>query len=140
MAVGMMEETVLERCWESFEISRIVKEVKEGGMERMNKVEARLRDQREDRETVMVILAEEEARSWRIEKTERLQKAWKLKMEERKYQRMIAMMKELSVTDMEMEMDFIESKVLEMMELEDQDGDEVKVGGECKNGDQIMPQ
>ena len=106
---------MLERSWESLEITRIVNEVKDGGMERMNKVEARLRDQREDRETVMVILAEEEARSRRIEKTERLQKAWKLKIEQRKYQRMIAMMKELSVTDMEMV--FIESKVLEMMEL-----------------------
>ena len=115
MCRQMVEETVLERSWESLEITRIVNEVKDGGMERMNKVEAKLRDQTEERETVMIILAEEEARSWRIEKTERLQKAWKLKMEERKYQRMIAMMKELSVTDMEMV--FIESKVLKMMEL-----------------------
>ena len=54
----MVEETVLERSWESLEITRIVNEVKDGGMERMNKVEAKLRDretrgkvgeQREDR-------------------------------------------------------------------------------------------
>ena len=136
----ILEETVLERSWESLEITRILNEVKDGGRERMNKVEANLRDQREEMEAALVILAEKDAILRRIEKTDRLQKAWRLKMDYRKCQRMISMMEELSVTDLEMEMDWIESKVLEMMELEDQDEDYVSLGEKDKDGDQVMPQ
>ena len=71
----VMEETVLESCWETLEVSRIIKEVEDGGIERMEKVETHLRGLREDGEAMMEILAEEEARSRRMEKTERLKNA-----------------------------------------------------------------
>ena len=71
----VMVETVLERCWETLEVSRMIKEVEDGGVERMEKVETHLRGLREDGEAMMEILAEEEARSRRMEKTERLKNA-----------------------------------------------------------------
>ena len=51
-------------------------------------------------------LGEEEARTRRLEKTEKLKKAWKLSMEQNKGLRMITMMERLSVNEIEMERDW----------------------------------
>ena len=66
----VMEESVLEVCWETFDLSRIVKEVGDGGMERMGRVETQLRGLREDEEALVQIISEEAARNRRMEKTE----------------------------------------------------------------------
>jgi hypothetical protein len=62
-----------------------------------------------------------------MEKTERLKRAWKLTMEQRKCQRMIEMMETLSVLKLDMEMEWIETKILEKMDCyvesgQDEDG------------------
>ena len=69
---------------------------------------------------------------------ERLKKACKLTMEHRKCQKMIMMMETLSV--LEMEMEWIETKVLEMMECDEQDDRDVQIGVEDEDGDQVMPE
>ena len=73
-----------------------------------------------------------------MEKSERLKKAWKLSMEHRKCQKMIMMMETLSMLEMKMEMDWIETKVLEMMECAEHDDRDVQIGVEDEDGDQIM--
>ena len=89
-------------------------EVEEGGMVRMNQVELERRDNREEREAVMAILAEEEARSRRLQKKERVQRAWSKSMDAKKYHRMVTMMEELALMHEEMDIDDIERRVLEM--------------------------
>ena len=75
----------------------------------MEKVEAELRMIREERECVRMIMMEEEAQSRKMEKIDRLKKAWLLKMNARKYQRMVIMMEEKTVEDMAMDtMDIME--------------------------------
>ena len=80
----VMEESVLEVCWETLEVSRIVKEVEDGGMERMGRVETQLRGLREDEEALIQAISEDATRNRRMEKTDRLKKAWKLSMEHKK--------------------------------------------------------
>ena len=80
-------------------------------MTRMERVESQLRGLREDDEALVQSIAEDAARTRRMEKTERRKKAWKLTMEHRKCQKMIMMMETLSVLEMEMEMEWIETKV-----------------------------
>ena len=86
------------------------------------------------------IIAEDAAWNRRMEKTDRLKKAWKLSMEHKKCQRMIMMMETLSMLEMEMEMDWIETKILQMMESDDLDDGDVQVGVEDRDGDQVIPQ
>ena len=93
---------------------------------------------REDEEILVKAIAEDAARTRRMEKMERLKKAWKLTMEHRKCQKMIMMMETLSV--LEMEMEWIETKVLEMMECDEQDDRDVQIGVEDEDGDQVMPE
>ena len=83
----------------------------------MNQLELELRDRREEREAVVAILAEEEARSRRLQKKECVQKAWSKSMEARNYHRMVTMMDELALMHEEMDIDNIEQRVLEMMEM-----------------------
>ena len=66
-----------------------------------------MRGSREDEEALVQAIAEDAARTRRMEKSERLKKAWKLSMEHRKCQKMIMMMETLSMLEMEMEMDWI---------------------------------
>ena len=42
-------ETIVTGAWEALEVRRIVKDAKEGGVERMESVEAELRSKREER-------------------------------------------------------------------------------------------
>ena len=86
----------------------------------MERVEADLRMDREERECVSKILAEEEMQSKRMEKVDRLKRAWQLKVNAQKYQRMVTMIEGITVDDMRMEMEWIETKITEMMEVEDQ--------------------
>ena len=116
----------------------IVKEATNGGL--MEKVETELRMIREERECVRMIMMEEEAQSRRMEKVDRLKKAWLLKMNARKYQRMVIMMEGMTVEDIEMDMEWIESRIIEMMEVEDQTDDSTGVWLEDKDGDQVMPE
>ena len=81
----------------------------------------------------MQAIAEDAAMTRRMEKTERLKKAWKLSMEHRKCQKMIMMMETLSMLEMKMEMDWIETKILEMMECDDLDDMDVQVGVEDRD-------
>ena len=97
------------------EVSRLIGEVEDVGLERREKEETHLIGLREDGESTMEILAEEEAITIWNEKTEKLKKARKLSMKHKKCLRMITMMERLSVNNMEM--DWIETRILEMMPL-----------------------
>ena len=79
-----------------------MKEATNGGL--MEKVEAELKMIREERECVRMIMMEEKAQSRRMEKVDRLKKAWLLKMNT-KYQRMVIMMEGMTVEDIEMDME-----------------------------------
>jgi hypothetical protein len=138
MCRSVLEESVLEVCWEALEVTRIIKEVEVGGMTRIEKVETQLRGLREDEETLLQAISEDAARTKRMEKTERLKRAWKLTMEHRKCQMMIQMMGTLSVLELDMEMEWIETKVLELMDCEVEES--VEVGLKDEDGDQIMPE
>ena len=100
----VLVETVLTGAWEVLEVKRIVKEATNGGL--MEKVETELRMIREERECVRMIMMEEEAQSRRMEKVDRLKKTWLLKMNARKYQRMVIMMEGMTVEDIEMDMEW----------------------------------
>ena len=78
MCKQLMLETVISNSWESLEVRRIVRETKEGGVDRMEMIESELRMEREERECVSAILEEEESLARRLEKKERLHRAWRL--------------------------------------------------------------
>ena len=107
MCKQLMLETVISNSWESLEVRRIVRETKEGGVDRMERIESELRMEREERECVSAMLEEERYLAKRLEKKERLQRAWRLGMEAKRYVRMVRMLEELSVCDMEMEVESI---------------------------------
>ena len=65
----------------------------------MESVEAELRIKREERECILSIIAEDEEQSKRMEKMSRLKRAWQLKMNSKRYQRMVQIMEEMSVWD-----------------------------------------
>jgi hypothetical protein len=52
----VLEEGVLEVCWEALEVTRIVKEAEVGGMSRMERVETQLRGPREDEELLVQMM------------------------------------------------------------------------------------
>ena len=60
-------------------------------------------------------------------------------MNSKRYQRMVQIMEEMSVGDMEMEVGWIESRITEMMEVEDQKQDEIGEWVVDRDGDQVMP-
>ena len=132
-------DMVVAKSWESLEFRRIIKEVEDLGTVRMNQVELELKDRREEREAIVAILLEEEARSRRLQKKERVQKAWSKSMEARKYLRMVTMMDELAIMHEEMAIDDIEQRVLEMMEMGVEENDDVQAWEVDTEGDQIMP-
>ena len=68
-------ETIVIGAWEALEVRRIVKNAKEGGVERMESVEAELRSKREERECILSIIAEEDE-SKRMEKLKMNSKRW----------------------------------------------------------------
>ena len=107
MCKQLMLETVIGSSWESLEVRRILRETKEGGVDRMERIESELRMKREERECVSAMLEEERCLARRLEKKERLQRAWRLGMEAKRYVRMVRMLEELSVCDMEMEVESI---------------------------------
>ena len=102
----VLVETVLTGAWEALEVRRIVKEAKDGGL--MEEVEADLRMIREERECILMLVKEEQAQTRRLEKVDRLKRAWQLKMNAKKYQRMIILMEGMKLEDIEMEMEWIE--------------------------------
>jgi hypothetical protein len=106
----------------------------------MERVEADLGMDREEGECVRQIFAEEELQSKRMEKVDRLKRAWQLKMNARRFQRMVTMMVGLTVDYMGMEMEWIETKITEMMEVEDQVKVETKEWLEDRDGDMVMHQ
>ena len=96
----MFLETVIADSWESLEVRRLMKETNEGGVERQEMLESALRTEREERKCVSAMLEEERCLAMRLEKKERLQRAWRFGMEAKRYARMIRMLEELSVDDM----------------------------------------
>ena len=56
MCKQLMLETVISNSWESLEVRRIVRETKEGGVDRMEMIESELRMEREERKCVSTIL------------------------------------------------------------------------------------
>jgi hypothetical protein len=114
-----------------------LRETKEGGVERLEMLENALKM---ERECISAMLEEERCLAKRLEKKERLQRAWRLGMEAKRYARMIRMLEELSVDDMEMEVESIEMIVNKMMEIEDWAGEDDTDWQEDIDGDQVMTQ
>ena len=75
MCKQLMLETLIINSWESLEVSRIVRETKEGGVDGMEMIEFELRMEREERKCVSAMLEEERCLAKRLEKKERLQRA-----------------------------------------------------------------
>ena len=61
-------------------------------------------------------------------------------MEQREWLNMLRITEKLSVEEMEMEIEDIETRVLELMEFDIQDEGGVRDGDEDEDGDQIMYQ
>ena len=107
-------------------------------MERLVRMEEALKMEREEMECIAAVLEEERCLAVRLKKKERLQKAWRLSMETKKFVRMTRMLGELTVEDMDMEIESIEMIIYEMMDIED--WAEEDDWQEDRDGDQVMPQ
>jgi hypothetical protein len=76
----------------------------------------------------------------RLKKKEGIQKARRLSMEAKKLARMTRMLEELSMEDMEMEVESIEIMVNEMIDIEDWAEEDDIDWQEDVDGDQVMPE
>jgi hypothetical protein len=112
------------------------KEAEVGGMPTMERIETQLR---EDEEMLVQAKSEDAAMTKRMEKQDRLKKAWKLTLEQRKFQRMMEMMETLSVLELDMEMEWIETKILEMMDCDVEGGQNVQDELEVRNVTRSCP-
>ena len=68
-------ETVVTDGWEYLEVNRLMRETKEGGVERLVMLEDALSMEREDRECAAAMLEEEKCLALKLRKKERIQKA-----------------------------------------------------------------
>ena len=75
-----------------------------------------------------------------MEKVYRLRRARQLKMNDKKYQKMVILMEGMMVEDINMEIEWIESKITEMMEVEDQTRDNAEEWLEDRRIGQVMPE
>ena len=85
-------EVIVTYSWECLEVNRLLRETKEGGLERQIRIEDALRLEREEREWTAAMLEEERCLALRLKKKERIQKAWRLSMEAKKLARMTEML------------------------------------------------
>jgi hypothetical protein len=110
-----LNSTLLDKCWNTLEERRIMRELLEGGEVIRKGVETGLRNIREGEEAEISLLLEEEAMLRRHEKVERLKLAWKSKMELKKYEGMMKELSKLSLDDLDRDMETIELLVTKMM-------------------------
>jgi hypothetical protein len=68
MCKQIIVESVVCSSWQSLEVRRLVRETKEGGLDRMEQVESELRMEREERECVAALLEEERCIGNRLRK------------------------------------------------------------------------
>jgi hypothetical protein len=133
-------EAIVTGSWECLEVNRLLRETKGDGLERQIRIEDALRFEREEREWTAAMLEEERCLALRLKKKKRIQKAWRLSMEANKLARMTKMLEELSVEDMEMEVESIEMLVNEMIDIEDWAEEDDIDWQEDGDGDQVMPE
>ena len=68
----------------------------------------------------MAVAEMEEARQRRLTRIEMIKKIWEKKIQAKNLKKMLSMLRELSPEDLEMEVEIVELKTLEMMELEEE--------------------
>ena len=115
MCNELVEERVVDECWKQLEFARIIREIMAGDTSLKMKIERGLRDTREMVEAVEAILTEEAASTRRLEKVERLKIAWKKRMEIKQYELMLKKLSELTLLELEEDMEDIERLVLDMI-------------------------
>ena len=115
----LIMETVISDSWEVLEVNRLMRETKEGGVDRLVRLEDALRMEREDRECTAAMVEEDRCLALRLKKKDRIKEAWRLSMEAKKFERMTRMLEELTIDDMEMEVESIEMIIYEMLDIED---------------------
>ena len=65
-------EAIVTDSWECLEVNRLLRETKEGGLERQIRIEDALRLEREEREWTAAMLEEERCLALRLKKKERI--------------------------------------------------------------------
>ena len=113
------------------EVKRLVEEVTNSEEEVQQRVESLLSRRRQEEKTLLLVLEEEEAKERRLKRIEMIKEVWKRKIAATNLRKIMRMLRAMSLEDLDMEVDSIEMKILEMMEVEESNEpfEPVEVGG-----------
>ena len=115
---------MMDEAWRRMEVNRLVDEVTDGDGEIRRRVEKILSSKRAEEMELLENVERAEAKQRRIERITLVKKIWSKKMEAKNLRTMLRMLDKLSLEDLEMEVDEIELKAMEMMEVVSDDGDQ----------------
>ena len=127
--VRMMSE-VVEEAWRRVEVRRLVWDITDCEDEIQQRVEQILSTRRAEEKELAAALVKEEAKQKRLKRIIMIKEIWNKKLEATNLKRMLRMLRKLSLDDLEMDVDVVELKALEMMEVEDQliENEEMELG------------
>ena len=111
-----MVSKIVDIAWIEIQASRIVTEIWAGDDTIRKEVERRLKDRREEEEAIRMMIVEEDERRRRLERVQLLEGLWQRRMEAVKMRKVLRMLRELTLEELEMEVE--ESLVLEMMDMD----------------------
>ena len=128
--VGLIS-SVMEEAWKRMEVKRLVEEITNSEEEVQQRVESLLSRRRQEEKTLLLVLEEEEAKERRLKRIEMIKEVWKRKIAATNLRKMMRMLRAMSLEDLDMEVDRMEMKILETMEVEESNepSEPVEVGG-----------
>ena len=110
---------IVEEAWRRLEVNRLVKEVINGDEEIRLRVERLLSAKRVEEKELLDAVERGEAREKRLNRIMMIKLIWEKKLAAKNIRKMYRMLEQLSLEDLEMEIDDIELKAIDMMELEE---------------------
>ena len=115
-----MMDSLVEEAWRRIEVERLVREVINSGEEIQARVEIILSEKRLEERELRLAMEREECKQRRLERIKVLQKTLMKKYEATKLKQILRMLRMLRLEDLEMEVDVVERKAIEMMEVDDE--------------------
>ena len=128
--VGLIS-SVIEESWKRIEVRRLVEEITNSEEEVQQRIESLLSSRRKEKEILLLVLEEVEAKHRRLKRIEMIKEVWKRKIAATNLRKMMRMLRAMSLEDLDMEVDRMEMKILETMEVEESNepSEPVEVGG-----------
>ena len=114
--ITAMLTSVLEEVWKRVEVTRLLGEM-ERDEEIQRRVENELVKRRKEEEDLMKAVLSEENKRKRKERIRKIKRSWQNKTTAQELRLMLKLISRLSLEDLEMDIDALEEKAMELMEV-----------------------